>query len=125
MSLSTSIELESSAIVAKDSISKKNSSSNNTQNTSAEFQVTDAMIASLVDSGKANKVEIDSKLSAEMEKLTASAFGSKVGVKTDLAESYKYFCRNADGSGSYLYETQINLRSSYRTESLACVQVAN
>ena len=80
-------------------------------------QITDDMLASYIATNKASKVLIDTKVNTSLRKIMDGVFGTN----TVSVNAYMYYCRS--GAESFLYQTQINLGSTYQTASTTCIQV--
>ncbi len=86
---------------------------------SAEEKVTDAVLSTLIETGKAVRIDVDQKTNDALKKIMLGSFG----IGGVLPDAYMYFCRpNGGGTGS-LIQTQVNMGSSVVTETSTCVQV--
>lgn len=81
-------------------------------------QVKDETLANYISQGKAKQVTLSSKMASSLSSLLLSYFTGT----TPMPNAYMYYCRGNDGAG-FLYETQINLGTSYQSQSSSCVQV--
>lgn len=118
MTINYSIKLEAS--VANTGFSSVKDSEKNDKMMADEMKSqSDEMMMSL-ETGEAKKVDISEKLNNDIRKIVISAFG----VNGVPAEAYVYYCRDSSGAG-FLYQTQVNLGSSYSNSFATCVQIVD